>query len=122
MSNEVTITAAVKVANGNLSEDWSKRNLKVDQAAANAAGSVQSIGFAAHEQIVLTDIGTAGYAFFKNTDATNYIEIGLDVGGTFYPFAKLKPGEPGVIRLATKVIYAKANTAAVKLQTRVLED
>ena len=122
MANEITITASMKVANGNLDESWRKANLKVNQTGKSAAGSVQEIGFAAHEQIVLTDIGTAGYAYFRNTDTTNYVEVGVDVGATFYAFMKLKPGEAAVLRLATGTIYAQANTAAVKLQSRVLEE
>jgi len=124
MADEITVIATLRVSNGQLSERWSKSNLKVDQSAARAAGSVQIIGTGAHEAIVLTDITTAGYAFFKNLEAAggNFVEIGVDVGATFYPFVKLKAGEVAVLRLGTNAPYAKADTGNVNLQVRVMED
>ena len=39
-----------------------------------------------------------GYAFFRNIDATNYVEIGVQISTVFYAFAKLKAGEVAVVR------------------------
>jgi hypothetical protein len=93
-----------------------------DTAGSKWSGEIQAIGFATHEVLDIgSDIATAGWAFLRNQDATNYVEIGLVVTATFYPFAKLMPGEWAIIPLGTLSIYAKANTASVDLEHQVLE-
>jgi hypothetical protein len=55
-------------------------------------------------------------AVFENLDANNYIEIGIQVTGTFYPFLKLLAGkQAGPMWLGTAAPYARANTGNVKL-------
>jgi hypothetical protein len=51
---------------------------------------VQEIGTTKENLALSADIGTPGYAFFRNLDPTNWVGIGLD-GDT--PFLKLKAGE-----------------------------
>jgi hypothetical protein len=64
-----------------------------------------------------------GYAFFRNIDATNYVEIGVQISTVFYAFAKLKAGEVAVVRMnQTNPPYALANAAAVVLQYTILAD
>ena len=76
--------------------------------------NTQSIGTGAHEALVLGEVGTPGYAFFHNTDSTNFVEIGIDESSTFHAFAKLKAGQKAVVPL-TEAPYAKADTGAVDL-------
>lgn len=124
MANEISVNATLAVRKGNLSETRSTSGSFTLNAAnpAKAAG-IASIGFATHEAIAIGDVATAGWARFKNVDATNYVEIGLVVSATFYPFLKLKAGEPaGPLRLGTNTIYAKANTAAVLLDYEIYDD
>ncbi len=64
----------------------------------------------------MQDVSTLGVALFRNLDATNYVEVGIDVAAAFYPFVKLLPGEAWPMRMGTLAPYAKANTAAVRLQ------
>ena len=59
---------------------------------------------------------------FSNIDETNFVEIGIDDGGTFHSFAKLKPGEQGTIRLSTTAPYARSDTAATDLFYIIYED
>ena len=72
-------------------------------------------------QLAWTD---GGVFFFRNIDETNFVEIGITSddtsGGTFYPFLKLLAGEYAVGRLSNATIFAKADTAAVNLQFRML--
>jgi hypothetical protein len=68
------------------------------------------------------NVGTAGVAVFKNLDATYFIELGIQTGGVFFAFAKLKPGESFPIRLGTNTPYARANTATCVLDYQILED
>jgi hypothetical protein len=77
--------------------------------------NVQTISNAAHAALDKGSVVTPGFAVFQNLDATNYIEIGIDVGAAFHAFMKLKPGEQGMARLGTTAPYALANTAPVSL-------
>lgn len=65
-------------------------------------------------------VATAGYAYFRNLDATNFVEIGVQVAGTFYPLIKLLAGEVAVLRLATVTFYARADTGTVNLLSSIL--
>jgi hypothetical protein len=85
------------------------------------AAGVPSIGFAAHEAIVMQDVASAGWARFCNTSATNFILIGTDSTGTFIPFLKLLAGEEVWVRLGTNAPYAKADTAAVLLDYEIFQ-
>jgi hypothetical protein len=115
MSATVKVKAAITWTQGNLSIAQS-RDLNITATGEHARGSVQDIGFAAHEALdVPAEIGTAGWAYFQNQDADNFVQIGVDGGGTFYPLLKLLPGEAQAVRLTTDTPYAKADTAAVKL-------
>jgi hypothetical protein len=82
--------------------------------------TVQTIGFAAHEAIVLTDISTYGYAEFTNLDATNFVQIGIDETGTFHPLVKLEAGQSARLWLS-EAPYAQADTAACDLACFVTE-
>lgn len=122
MANEITVVAQLQALKSylNISQNVT---LRADLTGNNFTAQSQSIGHAAHEAIVIgADVGTAGWAFFRNLDATNFVQIGVDVGGTFYPLAKLLPGETaGPLRLATTSVYAQADTAAVDLFYLILE-
>jgi hypothetical protein len=71
---------------------------------------------------IASSVTTAGLAYFRNTDTTNYVTIGHQVSGTYYPILKLEPGEVAVSRLATLSLYALANTAAVVLEHSIVND
>lgn len=95
--------------------------LAITLAGNDLQGNVQNIGIAS-EQIVMTDIGTAGYAFFRNLDTTNFVSISIvnpAVAGT--SFAKLRPGEWCFVPTAILAFYAIADTAPVDLQIIYLE-
>lgn len=76
-----------------------------------------SIGFAADEALSFGEVasgGAVGWAYVKNNDATNYIELSYATGGSFAgaKFATLLAGESMAWRPKQDLIYAKANTAA----------
>lgn len=80
------------------------------------ASATQTIGTTA-EALVMTDVSSAGAAYFLNTDSTNYVDVGVDVGGTFYGLIRLMPGKFAFCpRLATNAPYARANTSSVALE------
>ena len=123
MADEIQHYAKLRVASGNLDETSGGVQETYDLAdtSPQQAAGIASIGFAAHEAIVMGDVSTAGWAYFKNLDSTNFVALGVDVSGTFYPLAKLKAGQYCVVPLGTSAPYAKADTAAVQLHYRIYE-
>ncbi|TXH10002.1 MAG: hypothetical protein E6R03_15985 [Hyphomicrobiaceae bacterium] len=123
MANEIQVSASLSVQKGYLTARRSQtRSFTLNAASPAKAAGIASIGTAAHEALPMGDVGTAGWAWFENLDSTNYVQIGTDNGGAFIPFLKLMPGEPQLVRLGTNAPYAKANTAAVKLDYEIFED
>lgn len=122
MANEITLTGSLQIANGDFKQDWRPGTIQVTQTTQGAAGGVQTIGTTS-EAIVVTDVATPGYAFFRNLDSTNFVTIGSYVSTTYYPAIKLKAGEYAIVRLATGLTFhALADTAAVKLQYAILSE
>jgi hypothetical protein len=96
----------------------------INQAAQGKQSAVQSIPTtAAGTAIGLGNIATLGLSWFKNLDATNYLELGVQVAGTFYPLVRLNAGETYPFRFAQGITpYARANTATVKLEYEINEN
>jgi hypothetical protein len=113
--NEVTYQFQILLNNGQLKDQYSSNSIVATQTTAALVRNVETISNAAHAALDLAGVVTPGFVVFQNLDATNYIEIGIDVGGSFYSFMKLKPLEQGLARLGTTTPYALANTAPVKL-------
>lgn len=122
MAQEIQIVSSLTVNKGFLSLARDPGAQQIDMSGTRYDGGVQDIGFSTHEQLVFkSDFGTPGWAYFRNLDATNFVQVGVVVSATFYPLVKLFAGEACVFPLATSTIYAKADTAAVKLEYVPLE-
>lgn len=122
MANEINLAVSLQIQKGLLAENFQLRgSFTLSAASPMKAAGIASIGFAAHEPIPLQDVATRGFALFRNIETANYVDVGVEVGGTFYPFARLQPGECAVLRLGTAAPYAQANTAAVRLQYDIFD-
>lgn len=123
MPNEITVNVSLGVKNGFLSQSLTPGTILVTMTGTTATGGAQDIGTSTNaETISMNDVSSAGYAFFRNTDTTNYLDIGSGTGTNFAAVVRLKAGEAGVFRLGTNSPTARANTAAVKLQYFILAD
>ena len=123
MPNEITVNVSLGVKNGFLSQSLNPGTILVTMTGTTATGGAQEIGTSTNaEAISMNDVSSAGYAFFRNTDTTNYLDIGSGTGTNFAAVVRLKAGEAGVFRLGTNAPTARANTAAVKLQYLILAD
>jgi len=124
MADEITLRWNLTADKGNLYRRKAPESQSITLTASSpaVAAGVASIGFAAHEAIPLGDVAAVGLAWFTNLDATNYVELGVQVTATFYPFVKLLPGESYCFRLGSSAPYAQANTAAVKLEYEILDN
>lgn len=123
MADEINITGSLTIRATNMNETFSPPSLAIDLASNAGSGGSQSIGTAV-EAIAKGDTTSGGVFFFRNTDETNYVEIGPtsdnSATGTFYPSIKLLAGEYAVGRLANADVFARSNTAATILQFRML--
>lgn len=121
MANEISISLRLAVNNGYIVHQENPGTNSLDMSGVVATGGIQSVG-TTEEALAMGDVSSPGYAYFRNCDKANYVELGVKPAGTFYPFAKLKYGEAAIIRLGTATPYAKANGAAVSLQYYILAD
>ena len=123
MANEITITSKLTLKNGNFELELNNRSLKVDQTGTGGIHQEQSIG-TTYEAIALGEVGTEGFAMFRNNDDTNSIQIGLDGGAALTPVMKLLAGETaGPFRIdAAATLFALADTAACILEVIILEN
>ena len=121
MADEIRITGNFNLSNGNDNYQQSY-NFNADQATAGGGGpGVQLVG-TTHETLSADGVTNQGMAILKNLDSTNFVEVGLEVSATFYPVLKLLPGEVAQVRLSpSSALYAKADTADVRLQAYIFE-
>lgn len=121
MAQEITATGSLSFTKGNMASaialgDTSK---KFDVTGQHFVRSTQNIGTSA-EAIAKGDIGTIGWAYVRNLDATNYCELLDATSGNV--FIKLKPGEFFMGRLGCAAPAAKANSSAVNIEYVLVED
>jgi hypothetical protein len=121
MASEIAVNQRITATKGSITRTRN-RSFNADWATATYAGTVQSIaaGGTAGVALAFTGVTTGGWAYFINNDTANYVEIGVQVAGTFYPLIKLLAGEMALLRLAVLTVYARANTSAVLLEYEAL--
>jgi len=114
MSGTIKSTIGIEHTNGALSIPVSPSTITRTQTAVMASKKVQTIG-TSQESLDFDDVATPTEVYLKNIDSTNYVEIGLDVGG-FQGLLRLGPGVQNSITLKPGVtVKALANTAPVGL-------
>jgi hypothetical protein len=121
MANELKIRLGLWFEKGGVKVSKAQEDLFVTITGTDAIHATQSIGFAAAENLDKGDITTVGYAWFRNMDTTNFVQIGYDSTG-FKPVIKLKAGEQAVARLGQSTPQAQADTGAVSLEYILVED
>lgn len=114
MANEIfasiQLTATKTNANVNLTATFNQ-----DMTGSNMVQATQLIGTSA-ETISFGDIsGAPTQVLIRNLDPTNFVEIGGDSGLTVFKL-KLLAGKSMLIPPSSGTIYAKADTAAVRVQ------
>jgi hypothetical protein len=120
MANEITLNLKIAVEKTFLVHSESPGTISVDLTGTTAIGGSATVTTTA-TALAMGSVTSTGYAYFRNTGPTNFVEIGTGTG-TFVPFLKLKAGEAAICRLATNAPTARANTASVSLQYYILAD
>ena len=91
-------------------------NIEVDVAGDSYVSAVQEIGTTEEVLVEPDALGTPGYVYVRNMDATNYVEVGITASYTI----KLLAGDFALFPAAA-AIYAKANTAACNVEYIIIE-
>ncbi len=120
MADEIVLNINLSCENGSYLGSFNPGQQEIDQAAIGAHDVVQNIG-TSMEALVFGDLSVPGVTALQNLDTTNYIDIGLDVGG-FQPLLRLLPGRSQMVQFTPgSTPQAKANSAACKLRKFSLE-
>lgn len=130
MSNEIRISLNITAAKGYQNNEFDIAGFTVDMDNNGGTFNIQIIGTAIGGELI--DLGdllvnsnsVLGICGFRNIEESggNFVEIGVQVAGTFYPTQKLKAGMAyGGGILGTSTLYARADTGAVQLQKFILE-
>ncbi len=124
MADEITIVAGLKATLGSFVVERANltKTATLVTSPPQRSLNLQSIGtgVAGTALVVATGVSVAGgCAFFKNTMSTNtgnYVEIGVQVTGAFFPVARLQPGEGTSFRAASLSLYGRAVSGSVVLE------
>ena len=81
--------------------------------------SVQSIGTAKENLDKPSDMGTIGWCYLKNLDPSNFVSFGDDADN---PSLKLKAGEETFVRWGATNVSALADSAALDVESLLIED
>ena len=118
MANELSVSVRISFSKSN-SKISRASTASIDVTGSEFTHQVQVVGTTEEEIAQGADVGTPGYVWAKNLDATNYVEIGSTTG--VYDI-KLKAGEIALWRHNSATLYGKANTSAVRLEYIIIED
>ena len=124
VANAIQVNFSCSVANGAYREVIAPGSVQIAQQNPGRYGGVQTIPFASAAVVSLGGVGTNGCLFLRNLDAGNYLTYGPQIaGGAMQALGKLGPGEFAWLRLGVgTVLMAQADTAAVQLDVRLLEN
>ena len=121
MANEITITTGLVATSGSFLVQHSTLTKQATLTTATRSLNTQLISVSSTALVIASAVGAAGgWAWFRNLDTTNYVSIGVQVSGTFYPLVRLNAGEAAVFRLGVITPYAYANTGSVYLEHDIL--
>lgn len=120
MANEIRMTVAGRVENGNFRDDFSFGQILIDQANPGRGGHVQAIG-TSEEIIDFGDVSVEGLLVMRNIDETNYVTWGPDSTG-MVGLGRMAPGKIAILQIEPgTVVKAQADTATCKIDVRLYE-
>jgi hypothetical protein len=115
MANEKTATLSYTVSKNGQTIALSIANAVSDMTGNQMTATTQTIGFAAAEAIVLTELANCAELMIKNIDATNFVYVdGVNTMDSAMK-QKLLPGEAIFLRPTGTTFYAQADTGAVDI-------
>lgn len=126
MADEIKIYCAVVAKKGNVnvnSASGLSTNVDVDMGGDDAGQQTQDIAITDAALAIPASVTTVGSLYIENLDATNFLELSTGTGAGFDAarFAKIPAGLRMLLLPFSWTIYARANTAGVKVLTQVIE-
>ena len=104
MANEISVRVSLQITKNQLRYQSQPTGFRADMNGNNGPtpGAVEvSVN---GTDISLTQLSAmGGWCRIQNLDSTNYVEIGVEAAGVFYPLLELKAGEVIVVRLSRHV-------------------
>lgn len=120
MANEITVSGALSASKdgSSLSVSFSKT---FDMSNEDMIQGTQAIGTSA-EALDLGEVAApAAYIYVRNMDPTNFVVLSLVSDGST-PFSKIRPGHFAIFPPPESgTIYAKADTAALRVAVAAVE-
>lgn len=124
MANELKLLVQMTYENGLLKDNFAPGSINIDQATQGLFAPTVIVG-TTYELFETGDVGTEGFVILRNLDSANFVTVAASTGAgaTQHPFAKLKAGEPTVLRMDPASTWRwKADTGAVNVQVKLYED
>lgn len=122
MANQLSMTVnTVATFGDNFRDAWQPGALTIPLGAFGFRGGVQNIGTSA-EDLYLGDVAVAnqGFVILRNLDSTNFVDWGLNDGGTIKSIGRMLPGEPAIFRLQpSQQLMLKADTASCNVEVKL---
>lgn len=119
MANEISASATLNISKNGVTLQHTTSALH-DMSGDEMLHRTQSIGTSA-EQINFGDItGAPGMLKISNQDSANFVEIALDSGMT-NKICKIRAGGVALFQPSSATLYAKADTAAVRILVQAAE-
>ncbi len=120
MSQEITLAFKLSVLNGASKGEFPISSLRPTQTTTGIKQNKQTIA-TSDTTITFTGLTQARWCAIKNTDSTNYVEIGPDATG-MVKMVTLLPGESFPFPISPGItLKAKAHTGAVAIELFALE-
>lgn len=121
MSAEIKVTMALVVRKGGTLEGIDLGTFSVTMTGGNVIRNRQTVGTVA-EALVLGDAGAGGWILLVNRDASNFVGLVANSGGTY--FIRMMPGEGALFRVdaTASAPFIKADTAACEVEYLLLEN
>jgi len=103
MANEATIRASLTIVNGNLNYRSFPSEFKADVAGTLGPTPGAFSATLAGVDVDFSELTTPGLCRIANLDSTNFVEVGIWDGVSFYPFMDILAGEWWVYRIAASL-------------------
>ncbi len=116
MANEIQSSFTLRYSNSPTSASVTA-SFNADQAGTKYEAGVQTVG-TAEENLAKNDVGTIGYLAVRNTDSTNFVQLGSSTG--VYS-VKLRAGESAMLPWVGAQVIAKADTANCDVEYLIIE-
>lgn len=122
---DITYSVSVQINKDNLTNSMgvNSATAAMSETGLKSQTLTVSTSTASATSISTANLTAVGLAFLRNlsTSTASTVQIGIDGGGTFYPFSTLRGGEPGVLRLTAGASYKAVGDTTARLRVDITE-